>query len=341
MEEFLVGLENSMLAQITDLMHPISIITGGLAILTGSVMLAWGLYRTLMIMLGMSSEPVLTLVKDLVVKSMIIFMVTSAPWYYRSFVPDTLIGTTDALATEISGSSNVFATVGKTMDVAVDALTTLSVNPQEADLVLDGTITGFISDTWTEMWNSVNVSLGGMLTAVIVTFKLMVITAGVLYLALVSFTIVMLSKIFAYVSLGVGPLFVFFGCFEMTRNWFFSWLSATVGYLFGYVTIMIVWAFMMKTMSVFFLASTGTSITWVAVFKSFLACFIFAKIVARIGDLSSGWFGGRNSIADGTAGLIAIGTGAAGRMLAGSRARHSRNRSGGKSNNSIKYFDKN
>ncbi len=328
MEKFLVDLEIAMVAKLTDLMAPISVITGGLAILAGSVMLAWGIYRALMIMLGMSTEPVLTLVKDLIVKSMIIFMVTSSPWYYRSFVPDTLIGTTDALATELSDSPNIFSNVGKIMDAATNGLTAVSTSPKSrSKLRLDGTLTGWVSDSWTSFWNEVKISFGAIATYISAHLKLMVMAAGALILAIVSFTIVMLSKIFAYVSLGVGPLFIFFGCFEMTRNWFFSWLNATVGYLFAYVVVMIVWAFMTSTLSGFFLPPTGAVFTWAAVFKSFLSCLIFAKIVARIGDLASSWFGGGNSIADGTAALIAVGAGAAGKMVGGSRVRHERKKS--------------
>lgn len=311
MEEFLITIETDIFSKLTSLMDPIAIVAGGVAVLTASMIAIWGLYKAMLMMMGLSGDAFLPFIKDLIIKSAVVFVIVSAP-LYQSYVPDVLIGSTEDLAGEITGDPGVFNKIGAVMDEAVTGLTLATTSPQQAeeeiatnpDAAWYEAAWGWAVDTAKGAWDAVDFTLGGWITAASIFLKLMVVSAGALYLAIVTFMTVLTSKIFAYISLGVGPLFLFFGCFSATRSWFFSWLSTTLGYLFTFVAVMIVWSFMLTVLQDFFYASTGEPMTWAAVGKSFLACFFFGKVIARVGDLASSWFSAGN-ITDGTNALVA------------------------------------
>ena len=144
------------------------------------------------------------------------------------------------------------------------------------------------------IWHVVNYPFSVVADYISTITKLFIIAAGASYLAVVTFFTVMTSKIFAFASLTMGPLFVFFAAFEKPRSWFSSWLSSTIGYLFTFVTVMLVWGFLLNVFKDMFYVNAENPLTWGATFKCLFACLFFGKIMDKVGDLASNWFGTSN-----------------------------------------------
>ena len=308
MEELLISLEKDIMDTLSEFLNVINVITGGIAILASSCITIWAIYRAYLILAGMEAGSFIPIFKDLFIKMIIIVGVATAPAYYKEVVPDLLINTTNDLGMQLSGKKDqsVFSNVGQVLDRSIEGLTIASTAPESTEAEKDAS---WISKGWAWLRNKVSgfvdaINVFGWLDAFSTFLKFMIISAGALYLATVSFLTVLTSKIFAYISLAIGPLFVFFAAFNVTRNWFFSWLATTLGYLFNFTTVMLVWGVLLKIFSnMFYINNTNDPMNWFIVGKSFVACYFFAKIIGKIGDLSGQWFSAGN-ITDGVNSLV-------------------------------------
>lgn len=306
MEGFLTNIEKDIYGYLTTFLDSISIVTGGISVFAISCVTVWMIYKSYLLLAGFSQEPFSELMKDILIKMAILGSVALTSFggndgsFYTQTIKDLLINPSTALAAKMSGTDTsdhilVFNQVGKVLDNAFDGLTLVGTKDDEK--APSGGIWAGIKSFFSSIGNSVK----NILFAVNTILKLMLITAGALYMAIISFMTVMTSQVFAYISLGVGPLFVFFSAFNFSRGWFTSWLNHTLGYLFTFVAVMIAWNFMLKlTSSYFFDPATGqNTLDWITAAKSFVACFFMAAVVSRIGDLASSWFSAGN-ITDGT-----------------------------------------
>ena len=313
MEQILIDLENSMFSVLGEFLKFINIFAGGISILTIAFVSIWALYRSYLILAGMEAGSFIPIFKDLFIKMFLIVGIATAPAYYQELIKGLLIDTTSDLAYQLSGKKEgtIMSGVGEILDRAIDGLTIVSNPPEATEAGKEDENASWLSKGWKWLkdkvmgvYNVVEYTLGGWLDAFSTFMKLMVISTGALYLGVVSFLTVLTSKVFAYVSLAVGPLFVFFAAFNVTRNWFFSWLASTAGYLFTYVAVMMVWGVMLGIFSSMFYqsgadattnnSSTNDPITWLTVCKSFVACLFFSKIVSKVGDLAGQWFSAGN-----------------------------------------------
>lgn len=303
MEKILIDLEHDMFSMLDEFLKFINIFAGGVSILTIAFVSIWALYRSYLILAGMEAGSFIPVFKDLFIKMFLIVGIATAPAYYQELVKGLLIEPTNDLAFELGGKKEgtIMSGVGEILDRAIDGLTIVS-NPPEAteaqedkDAAWYEKAYGWLKKKVMGVYNVVEYTLGGWLDAFSTFMKLMIISAGALYLGVVSFLTVLTSKVFAYISLAVGPLFVFFSAFNITRNWFFSWLANSIGYLFTYVAVMMVWGVMLRIFEdMFYRHDTNAPITWLTVCKSFIACFFFAKIVSKVGDLAGQWFSAGN-----------------------------------------------
>lgn len=303
MEGLLIDLEQKIFSVLDVFLKFINIFAGGISILTIAFVSIWALYRSYLILAGMEAGSFVPIFKDMFIKMILIIGVATAPVYYQDVVKNLLIDTTNDLAFELSGKKEgtIMNGVGEIMDRAIDGLTIVS-NPPEAteaqedkDAAWYEKAYGWLKKKVMGVYNVVEYTLGGWLDAFSTFMKLMIISAGALYLGIVSFLTVFTSKVFAYMAVAAGPLFVFFAAFNITRNWFFSWLASAVGYLFTYVTVMMVWGAMFSIFDkLFYRQENDAPITWFAVCQSFVACFFFAKIISKAGDLTGQWFSAGN-----------------------------------------------
>ncbi|EHM55399.1 type IV secretion system protein [Cardiobacterium valvarum] len=304
MEQILIDLENSMFSVLGEFLKFINIFAGGISILTIAFVSIWALYRSYLILAGMEAGSFIPIFKDLFIKMFLIVGIATAPAYYQELIKGLLIDTTSDLAYQLSGKKEgtIMSGVGEILDRAIDGLTIVSNPPEATEAGKEDENASWLSKGWKWLkdkvmgvYNVVEYTLGGWLDAFSTFMKLMIISAGALYLGVVSFLTVLTSKVFAYISLAVGPLFVFFSAFNITRNWFFSWLASSIGYLFTYVAVMMVWGVMLRIFEdMFYRHDTNAPITWLTVCKSFIACFFFAKIVSKVGDLAGQWFSAGN-----------------------------------------------
>lgn len=304
MEGLLIDLEQKIFGVLDVFLKFINIFSGGISILTIAFVSIWALYRSYLILAGMEAGSFVPIFKDLFIKMILIVGVATAPAYYQDLVKNLLIDTTNDLAFELSGKKEgtIMSGVGEILDRAIDGLTIVSNPPEATEAGKEDENASWLSKGWTWLkkkvmgvYNVVEYTLGGWLDAFSTFMKLMIISAGALYLGVISFLTVFTSKVFAYMAVAAGPLFVFFAAFNITRNWFFSWLASAVGYLFTYVTVMMVWGAMFKIFDkLFYRHNTEVPITWFTVCESFVACYFFAKIISKAGDLTGQWFSAGN-----------------------------------------------
>lgn len=333
MIDFFQEIEKNILSSIDDILNLSATFAGGASILAISFTSVWFVFKSHNIMMGYTQEPFLEILKDFLIKFVIFFFISISASEFTDLSKSFLINPTIELAEEISGAENtgVFAKVGKLLDDVVEGMTTAtSPDEKSSEKGAWGKIKSFSSS----IYDAIDVK--GWLTTIGILLKLMIISAGALYMGIISFMTVLTSRIFAFVSLAAAPIFLLFSAFTVTRNWFWSWFASTLGYLFTFVAVFMVWGFMLNITQSFFFDPTRTSIlTWESTAKSFFACFFMAKVIARIGDLASSWFSAGN-ITDGTNALFAaLGYGSIGK--ANSRVKeHHENRRRRKSNNSEK-----
>lgn len=320
MLNFLTDIEQAVFGGLGGILDGISVIAGGAGILMGTFASIWLIYKGWMIMAGFAQEPFMEFFRKYLFIVMVAAVVAgSGHGFYRTLTEGIFLQPTNRLAAELSGLPigksgyvSVFEGVGKVLDQALEGLTVATASSETA-----GSSSTEPKGLWGKIKSFFNgikekIDISGWFAAIGIVLKLMVITAGAVYMAIVSFMTILTSRIFAFASIAVGPIFLFFLPFPATRQWFFSWLSVTVGYFFTYATVMLVWSFMLKISQDYFFniekieagADLKVWLTWTAAFKSFLACFFLTKVVARIGDLASSWFSAGN-ITDGTNALFA------------------------------------
>ena len=298
--EMLHSLEISMMESLGTFLEKINIVTGGIAILASSWVSIWAIYRSYLILAGLEAGSFIPIFKDLFIKIIIIVGVATAPAYYKEIVPDFLIDTTTQLGKEISGTDDpdIFTKVGEVMERAIEGLTVAGNAPPEEEDNADATWYekgwSWLKETVKSIWNVVTYPFSAIVEFFSTMTKLFIIGTAALYLATVTFFTVFTSQIFAYISLAAGPLFVFFSAFSTTRNWFFSWLSNTIGYLFTFVVVMVVWGFLLNLFADMFYRDASSPLTWEATLKSAIACLFFGKIMGKVSDLASSWFGAGN-----------------------------------------------
>lgn len=303
---FLKDIETNFIAGLNPILDFITTFAQGASIIGVSFTGTWFIYKSLLIISGFSQEPFLETIKSFLIKVAIFTMIATGGTYYKDNLATPVINTTIALAEKISGSKElgIFGKAGQLLDNVTETMvqaTELKEQQKQA--------TAANQSRWQRFkkWMTTPIGSGAIndiVEGVMLILKLMVIAAGAVYLAIVSFLTVFTSRIFAYVAIAVGPIFFMFAAFEATKNWFWTWLSSTIGYLFTFVSVFIVWGYLLKLTSGYFYSFNGDIFTWLDTFKSFFACVFLAAVVSRIGDLSSSWFSAGN-ITDGTNAVFA------------------------------------
>lgn len=289
---------------------PIGRIAPGIAALMLAFATASGLYRAYLIMAGFEAEPLLPLLKDFFIKLVLSVIAANAAYYTDGFVTP-LRETIDNLATELSSvdGSHVTSVFGTIESRTTEALAALSVfgsgadaatlsNVEQATQSNGGEAVGFFRWAYNSMLDKFNTvadavsSLPQVMDALLSILKILFVVIGLLWLGICALLVIVLNKIFFYLSLGVGPIFLLFLGFASTRNWFFSWLSVTAGYGFAHVAIMITFAAGSRVFADIFRATA--SVTWGDVATCLVACAFFSIILRKVGDVASSYFGTGN-----------------------------------------------
>lgn len=309
---------------------PVSVFTGGVAILVESFIMVWALYRAYLILAGLVSEPIMTILKELLIKTAIISVVI-VNGVYMTTVNNTLKDTGRNIASDILQEEfSVFSKLDKgfsNIAAAFEAIQNKKKDKQNnVDLIKQHGEEGFlkymaigmayVDDAFTNGSDAVDVT-NNLIEPIINFLKLVIVAIGFFVLSISAFITVMMNQIFFKLCLGVGPLFVFFAAFEKTRGWFSSWLNMTLGYCFSYPMIAITAASLMQIFDSLIMPSNKEPeyISWGSVFTVLVLCYVFSIIIQRVGDIASGFFSAGN-IADGTALALAAASGkVSGKMM--------------------------
>lgn len=305
---------------------PAGHLTVGLAIVTIPLITMWMVYRSYLIMAGLVAEPLLPLMKDLLLKFFIISFATSTAFYVDSFVTPINAIITD-MAKQLSGTdgSSIFLKIEQHLDETLLALTAVTTGEVDQSVVDKMTAEnggeplpfwkwgwGRLQDGVKSVTNTVTDALpnfSNILTYIINILKLTIIIIGLLIFAINAFLAVIMNKFFFSIALAVGPLFIFFAAFELTRSYFFSWLSSVLNYGFAYVIIMMVVGVLFRIFGEIY--GLG-GLSWVEVLICFAISIVFSALISQAGDISGQLFGAGNNLSDKSSGLVAaagVGTG--------------------------------
>lgn len=287
----------------------IVVYAGGVAIMAGGLMTLYTLWKAYHIMAGLVSEPLIPVLKGWLIKFFILFIAGSSANYLTN-VGNLMKDTPAAMAKDLSGETQVLNIVETKLSLALDQLDKIDTAGEEtpADDPYSATFAGDLHRNWDEFWHKaatpirvVGQGLSEIWQIFIIILKLMIIVAGLLYLAISLTTVILITKVGFMLCLGTGPLFLIFSAFKQTRGWFNSWLNYTIGLGMSYAMIMFSAKILLTILDVIW----ADGISWFNVIGSFFACIVLSVIIGRVGDIASAWFGAGN-IADGTAAVAAV-----------------------------------
>lgn len=313
--DLLTSLSNEAEKVITQLMtQPVDVLTTGVIFLAAPLMLIWTIYKAYMIMGGFQEAYFPAFLKDAVIKFVILFIAGSSG-YYLSNVSNIVKETPMAMAQDLSGESNVLSIIETKLSLALDQLDKTTEAEEPPDDAYPADFGGDVHRAWDDLWKKVGDAVNTVLEpfkTFIIILKLMVIIAGLLFLAIALMKIILVTKTMWMLSIGFGPLFLMFAAFDKTRGWFNSWLNTTIGYGMSYVVIMFTAKVLLTILDVLW----QDGVSWINVFASFFVCIALAVVIGRVGDVASAWFGAGN-IADGTAAAAGAAMGIMGHRVKG------------------------
>ena len=263
--------------------HASDVFVAGFAMIAVAAVTAWFLYRCYLIMTGQVPDPVLPLIKDFLVKMVILTFAgatTGSAALYQDSVVNTLRDTPVAMVKEITKEENIYDFFEKKYNDIAE----FEEHANEGEWF------------W-EVGDKTNNAL-----------KMFALWIGFIILMLITTVLMIIEKTFFMLALGFGIIFIVFAAFDWTRQYFSSWLSSTLGYGLSYVVTMYVIAQFLTEMGNMIKINGHTKATWGDIGIIVFLCLFFSVIISRIGDLVSGWFGSSN-ITDGTA-LTGVGAAA-------------------------------
>lgn len=304
---------------------PIEVFAGGVAIIAGSFVTVWFIYRLYMILAGFSPDPVAPLFKDFFVKIVIISVAGSTAFFQMEIVWP-LYDVPESMAKDISsfGSSSIFKNIDNKFTAVVNTMEALHINQSQDNA---GLIAEHGDDSWFKWLFSAmatvddaisNSSIVAMWDSFWMNVKVFIVFCALCFFAVWAFIAIVLNQVFFNLCLAVGPLFLFFLAFDATKGWFSSWFNTTLGYAFSYPMIVIVVTGVLKIFDTVFQPNpVAGTVTWTSIGFCVLLCVIFSVIIMRAGDLASAFFSAGN-IADGTAlALTALGYRSGGKAIRG------------------------
>lgn len=305
-------LANSVIAMLEAFVTvPVAKFCAGIAICSQACLLVWGFYKGLMIMSGQVAEPFWPFMKDIMIKTFLMSFIVAAG-VYNSYVKDNLFNMGESIAKDILQENTIFdkldsnlnqlaANLDTTMggsEAATNESTNSAPNTNESE---GSGWTGFVSkigkffkDVGSKVAGAAMslLNIGQMITTLI-QLLLIVIMYGIMGYKI--FVAILLNKIFFHLCIAVGPLFIFFACFERSKGWFSSWLSTTLGYGFSYPMIAITINGCMGLFENITAKVQGEyTASWGATLSIVLLCMIFSLVVDRVGEISSSLFGASN-----------------------------------------------
>lgn len=290
--------------------NPLHILAAGVLAIALPLLVMWMLYRSYLIMAGLSTEPLMTTLKDFFVKGAIIVIAGSSIYLVNSFLVP-LIDAQEGLANEIqSGNAEpILAKVESAIGQIASLIQAVFDNGVPSQSIVDeltqanGELPFYIwamarvQDAWSgvaDVFQNVMAVIGQLVRYVMVLIGLAVVGIS-------AFTTIIINKVFFILSLGFAPLFIFFLAFDMTKGWFSSWLNTALGYGLAYPVVSLgvsvllnIYDGILQRPTLTFLEATGCLV----------GGFLFAVLIGRLGDIASQWFGAGN-ISDGTAAVMA------------------------------------
>lgn len=263
--------------------HASDVFVAGFSIIAAAAVTTWFIYRCYLIMTGQVPDPVLPLIKDFLVKMVILTFAgatTGSAALYQDSVVNTLRDTPVAMVKEITKEENIY-------DFFEKKYNDIAEFEEHAN-----------DDNWFwEVGDKTNNA-----------FKMVALWIGFIILMLITTVLMIIEKTFFMLALGFGIIFIVFAAFDWTRQYFSSWLSSTLGYGLSYVVTMYVIAQFLTEMGNMIKINGHIQPSWSDIGIIVFLCLFFSVIISRIGDLVSSWFGASN-ITDGTA-LTGVGAAA-------------------------------
>lgn len=315
MFELLTKLDNSIEETISSFITiPASVLATGIGIFISSLVTAWCMYRSYLIMIGLSSESFNQLVKDLFFKCAIIVIASTSGEYTELFI-NPMKNIQKEFSNEViknidKESDSIFSPIEKSiynLNLMLTSITTANNSSKDSavsELYNKGDTEGFsggLKIAWAYIQDGVS-NLTSVFKEPILIFHYLItlIKVSLLIMALIifaisAFTTLVMHKIFFYVSLSVTPLFILFLAFNATRGYFMSWLSSTLGYGLSYGMVLLVYLGMMKIYSsIAKLDNDSGELTFYKVFEYLILFLIFSSIIQKIGNVVSSYFNSGN-----------------------------------------------
>lgn len=312
-----VDLEKTIRELLQNLViQPVNLFTAGCATFASAFVLAWGIYRCYLIMAGLISDPLMSTLKDMMIKITILTICTSASMF-MPYVVKNLENLGHYMSEDIlkhgdpfsQGESSIFKTLDKTLNnialILDSASTSVSTEKSNNAAVVESgedhpfkwlfKIIAKVEDTTNNVLDLPATYFKKILTLI----KLAFIAVNFLLLSITIFMTVTINLVFFNLCLGVGPLFIFFATFEKTKGWFSSWLNMTLGYMFSYPLICIaIKAFMEMLLAIISKIGKGNSseiLEWVSVVQICLMTIVFMAIIKKVSEIASQLFGSSGS----------------------------------------------
>ena len=314
--EILTKLNNQAETVITQLMlNPIDVLTTGVAMVAVPMMAIWILYKGYMIMGGFQEAYLPAFIKEYTIKFVVLFIAGSSAYYLHD-VGNIIKDTPMAMTKDLTGETKVLNLVENKLEVALKNLD--KATSESADAPPDNYPDSYMGDVlrrWNELISpitDIGDSISTFWDAVIVVLKLMIIIAGLLYLAITLSIIILINKGFFMLCLGFGPLFLAFLAFDKTKGYFQSWLNYTLGLGMSYVAIMFTANILMSILDILW----QDGVSFMDAIGSLFVCVVLSVAIARVGDIASAWFSAGN-ISDGTAAAMAVATRGMGSRIKG------------------------
>lgn len=263
--------------------HASDVFVAGFSMIAVAAVTLWFTYRCYLIMTGQVPDPMLPLIKDFLVKMVILTFAgatTGSAALYQDSVVNTLRDTPVAMVKEITKEENIY-------DFFEQKYNDIAEFEDSAN-----------SGTWFwEVGDKTNNAL-----------KMFALWIGFIILMLITTVLMIIEKTFFMLGLGFGIIFIVFAAFDWTRQYFSSWLSSVLSYGLSYVVTMYIIAQFLTEMGKMITVNGHIEATWGDIGIIVFLCFFFSVIISRVGDLVASWFGTSN-ITDGTA-LTGVGAAA-------------------------------
>lgn len=274
--EIIEKFDSIIIERLTNIVSiSVELLVPPIATLSGMILLLIFTWDTILLMLGLEGKNPKGVIFDLVKKALILTVAGTAA-YYNDYVSDPLIAIIIGLGQTVSGSAGEFSFAAERLIVGMR--------------------------TYTEEFEKLGFTDFGPIIVALIKNIIFYLAYGALIV--VSFIYLTINKLFFFLCLSFGPLFIFFYAFKTTKGWFSGWLNATFSFGMAYVFIKLIISTLISIATETIVFATGNEVaelidTVIEAFIVALVCFSIYKSGDAVGQ-----FFGTGNITDQIGGNI-------------------------------------